>query len=375
MADGDERDDTTAHAADAEADAVDADATVEPEQRGTAEPGTAHEPGEPGEPDKRGNVVERLTRWADGVQARHAILGFPYAVAKKYGDDQGGRHAALLTYYGFLSLFPLLLLVVAILNILLVNDPSLQAELIDAVVPLDLQPTVESALGALPDSGVPLVIAIIGLVFSGLGVVNSSYETLNHLAGVPFRRRFGFVPRTLRTFAALLLLVVGVVGVGAQSVVVGALPALSVYSRAALFLGGVTLSALVIWGLVALLVPVHRHISSLWPGLLTAGIAISALLTFGAALLPGFVARSGPVYGSFATIVGLFALLALVFQAVVIAGETVVVRRRRLWPRALDSSRPLDADKRALSALARQQERIPPERITARFDAEPEGRV
>jgi YihY family inner membrane protein len=322
-----------------------------------------------------GNVVERLTRWADGVQSRRVVLGFPYAVVKKYGDDQGGRHAALLTYYGFLSLFPLLLLVVAILNLLLVNDPSLQEELVDAVVPEDLQPTVESALGTLPDSGVPLVVAIVGLVLSGLGVVNSAYETLNQLAGVRFRERLGLVPRTLRTLAALLVLVVGALGVGAQSVVVGAVPALSALSRAALFVGGVVLTALVVWGLVALLVPVRVRFSSVWPGLLAAGVVVSTLLTFGAVLLPGFVARSGPVYGSFATIVGLFALLALVFQGVVIAGETAVVRRRRLWPRALDSSRPLDADRRALTALARQQERIPPQRITTRFDATPEGRV
>jgi uncharacterized BrkB/YihY/UPF0761 family membrane protein len=96
---------------------------------------------------------------------------------------------------------------------------------------------------------------------------------------------------------------------------------------------------------------------------------VSALLTFGAALLPGFIARSGPVYGAFATIVGLFALLVLVFQAVVIAGEAVVVRRRRLWPRALVSDRPADADKRALAALARQQERIRPQRVSSTFAA------
>jgi membrane protein len=42
------------------------------------------------------------------------VLGFPYAVVKKYGDDAGGRQAALITCYGFLSIFPLLLLGVAV---------------------------------------------------------------------------------------------------------------------------------------------------------------------------------------------------------------------------------------------------------------------
>jgi len=67
-------------------------------------------------------ILERLTAlanrvfaWMDALQRRHGLLGFPYAVIKKYGDDDGGREAALITYYGFLSIFPLLLLGVAIL--------------------------------------------------------------------------------------------------------------------------------------------------------------------------------------------------------------------------------------------------------------------
>ena len=256
----------------------------------------------------------------------------------------------------------------AILQRVLAGDPALRDQLIDAVVPPDLQGTVDSAITALPSSGLPFVVGIVGLVLSGLGIVGAAYEALNSLAGVPYRTRFGFLPRTLRTLAALALLVVGVVGVGAMTALVGAVTALSALSRVALFLGGVLLTGAVIWGLVRLLVPVRAPLSALWPGLLGAGAAVSALLTFGAALLPGFVARSGPVYGSFATIVGLFALLALVFQAVVIAGEAVVVRRRRLWPRALVSDRPTGADRRALSDLARQQERIGPQRVRSLFD-------
>jgi uncharacterized BrkB/YihY/UPF0761 family membrane protein len=249
-----------------------------------------------------------------------------------------------------------------------VNNPELSDRLVTAIVPPDLQATVQSAIAAMPSSGLPLVIGVVGLVLSGLGVVGAAYQTLNHLAGVPFRRRYGFLPRTLRTLGAFVVLVVGVIGVGAMTAVVGAVPGLSAVSRAALFLGGVVLTGLVIRALIALLVPLRTTFGSLWPGLLLAGAAVSALLTFGAALLPGFVARSGPVYGGFATIVGLFALLALVFQAVVIAGEAVVVRRRRLWPRSLVSDRPTPADRRALSDLASQEERLPSQRVRSTFD-------
>jgi len=62
-------------------------------------------------------LVNRIIAWADRLQREHGVLGFPYAVVKKYGDDEGGRQAALITYYGFLSIFPLLLLGVAVLRV------------------------------------------------------------------------------------------------------------------------------------------------------------------------------------------------------------------------------------------------------------------
>jgi len=312
--------------------------------------------------------IDRVRDAVDAWQQRHRLPGFAYGVAKKYGDDQGARHAALLTYYGFLSLFPLLLLVVGVLNLVLVNDPELRASLIEAVVPEDLQDTVEQSIAALPTSGLPLVVGVVGLVLSGLGVVNSAHDTLNHLAAVPFRDRWGLVPRTSRTLAALLLLAVGAVGVGALSVLVSRLPDLSGLSRAGLFLGTVMVTALVLWGLTALLVRATVRLRVLLPGLAVAAVAVAGLLAFGSAVLPGFVARAGPVYGSFATIAGLFALLALVMQAVVIGAEVAVVRRRRLWPRALDTAAPTPADRRALASLAREQQRIETQTVRTSFE-------
>ena len=62
------------------------------------------------------NVVERLVRKADKAQQGVRPLAFVVGVCKKFGDDRGGSLAALLTFYGFLSLFPLLLLLVTILG-------------------------------------------------------------------------------------------------------------------------------------------------------------------------------------------------------------------------------------------------------------------
>src|SRR6201993_4003637 len=151
-------------------------------------------------------LVNRILAWADRLQREHGVLGFPYAVVKKYGDDAGGRQAALITYYGFLSIFPLLLLGVAILSRVLADHPDLRQRLINEIVPEALQSTVEHSLATLPTATIPFAVGLIGLLFSGTGVVFSAYQTLNHVAAVPHRLRAPFVFRYLRVFAMLAML-------------------------------------------------------------------------------------------------------------------------------------------------------------------------
>jgi uncharacterized BrkB/YihY/UPF0761 family membrane protein len=316
-------------------------------------------------------LVATVTTWADSVQRRHGALGFPLAVVRKYGDDQGGRLSALMTYYGFLSIFPLLLLTVSVVSALLRDNADLREKALDAIVPAEFQDTVDAALLALPSGGPALVIGLVGLLLSGLGIVFSGYHTLNHVAGVPHRLRIPFFGRYVRIVAMLLVLVVGVIGVGGLTAAVSSVFDVAALSRLGAFLANTALLFLVLWTATMLLLPHRARLTIVWPAALLGSVAVTGVLTFGATVLPRLVARSGPVYGSFATIVGLFTLLFLVSQALVLAAEIAVVRRRRLWPRALDTKAPTDADRRALTILARAQERIPAERIDVRFDGDP----
>jgi membrane protein len=314
-------------------------------------------------------LVNRVTAWADGLQRRHGVLGFPYAVVKKYGDDEGGRQAALITYYGFLSIFPLLLLGVAVLSRVLADHQDLRRKLTDAIVPPALQPTIEHSLATLPSSTIPFVAGLIGLLLSGTGVVFSAYQTLNHVAAVRHRRRAGFVSRYLRVFAMLAALMLGALATGALTVVATALPGQPGVQRAAAVAG----SALVVFAVLLLgakvLLARPAPVRAVWPGALVGAVAVTVVLTVGAPLLARLVAKAGPVYGSFATVAGMFALLYLIGQALVYAAEVAAVRHARLWPRALDLTRPTKADVRALTLLAREQERIPAARVGFRLAA------
>jgi len=309
-------------------------------------------------------LVSRVIAWADRLQRRHGVLGFPYAVVKKYGDDAGGREAALITYYGFLSLFPLLLLGVAVLSRVLASQPDLRERLITAVVPQALRSTVEHALATLPTSTIPFIAGLIGLLFSGTGVVFSVYQTLNHVAAVPHRLRAPFVSRYVRVFTMLATLLLGGLAIGALTVVATALPGQPGVQRAAAVLGSVLIAFAVLLLSARLLLVRPAPFWAIWPGALLGAAVVTVVLNVGAPLLARLVTKAGPVYGSFATVAGLFALLYLVGQALVYSAEVAAVRYARLWPRAVDLSRPTEADARALALLAREQERIPAARVT-----------
>ena len=79
------------------------------------------------------NPIERAIRRVDAAQQRHKAPAFVVGVIKKYGDDNGGVLAASLAHSGFVSLFPLLLVLVTILGLVASGDPALRHEVLNAV--------------------------------------------------------------------------------------------------------------------------------------------------------------------------------------------------------------------------------------------------
>jgi membrane protein len=314
-------------------------------------------------------TAESLLAWMDEVQQRHGVLGFPYAVLKKYLDDGGGRYAALITYYGFLSVFPILLVAASVVSTALVNRPDLREDMVAALVPPALQETVNTALAAMPVSGLPLIIGVVGLLLSGTGVAFSAYETLNHLAAVPRRSRFGLLSRYARVLLMVVAVLVGGLSVAALTVASGALPDIGELQRVVASLATALVVFLVLLAAATVLVARPVPLRTSWLPAAMGALVVTLVLSLGTRLLAPLVARSGPVYGSFAGVAAIFALLYLVSQALLYAAEVAVVRQRRR-PRALVTSRPTQADMVALTRLASVQERIPVQRIEVRFDRE-----
>ena len=326
-----------------------------------------------GAAEMAGSRAAQVVRRLDALQRRHRFLGFPWAVLRKYVDDDGARLAALITYYGFLSLFPLLLLATTVVTELLRSHPDLQRQMLDRLVNPKLRPEVEQALAHLPPSGVPLAVGLAGLLLAGTGGVLAMYSALNKMWGVPWRDRFGIVRQYTRVVFMLVLSFAGAVIAAGSAIVTDAVLQLPAAQRgaAAVMTATAVLAAIGIAHKVLVCRPLR--IRDIWVGGVVGAAAVTALLNAATTILPALVTRAGLVYGSFATVVGTFTLLYLISQTLVLSVEVSTVIESRLSPRGLTNAVLTETDRQALMLLARQQERVAGQRITTTFTAEDAG--
>jgi YihY family inner membrane protein len=316
--------------------------------------------------------VEGLLRAADRFQQAHPFLAVPVAVVRKFGDDQAGRHAALLAYYGFLSLFPLLLVFATLLAYALSNNPRLQEQLIDAAVaqfPV-LGTQIEGSIKAIEGSGLGLVVGVLGTLWGGLGITQSAQDAMNALWAIPRRSRPGYWLRLARGLGFLVLLAAGVVVAAALAQLARRGPG----PGGALLVAGSLLLNLV------LLAVMFQVLSGRWvawrrllPGAAVGAVGWSVLQTLGVYLLDRQLKQANLVYGVFAVVIVLLSWLFLSARMLLYAAELNVVLARRLWPRSLFQPPLTEPDRRVLAALAEAEERRPEETVEVRFSTDADG--
>ena len=157
------------------------------------------------------NPAEKAIKLVDRVQQRSGWLAFPVAVWKKFGDDQAGNLAALVAYYAFASIFPLLLVLVTVLGIVLRHHHGLETEIRDSAVKNygPLGDDLLKGLTSLHQTGPALVIGILLTFFGARGVANAMQNALNSVWEIPKADRPGFPWNYLRSFGLILAVGLG----------------------------------------------------------------------------------------------------------------------------------------------------------------------
>ena len=305
------------------------------------------------------SVVQRV----DSYQQRHAWVGFPLAVVYKFADDQGSYLAALIAYYAFLSLFPLLLLLVTVLGYVLHGNPGLQRDLVGSAVsefPI-IGTQIANNVTSLHGSTLGLVVGIIGTIYGGLGVAQAGQNAFNEVWSVPRNERPNPFRSRLRSLLLLLVL-------GSGALVTTTLSALGASSHSfgadlgtGLRVGAILLSVVVNIVLfeIGFRVGTAREIRTrdVLVGAVCAALAWQGLQTLGTYYIAHKFKGATEVYGLFGLVLGLVAWLYLEAVIIVICAQINVVRARKLWPRALmtpftDAVDLTEADERAYTSYA-----------------------
>ena len=289
----------------------------------------------------------------------------PIAVVYKYFDDQGNYLAAILTYYAFIAIFPLLLLASSIFGFVLQGRPELQQEVLNST--LSQFPIIGDQLGrpeGLQGSTAGVVVGALTALYGSLGLGTAIQNAMNVAWSVPRNSRPN--PILLRLKSLLLVVTAGlaVITVTVLSTLVSNTTvldgSLNVWVRWLVQILTVVVIGLMLTLLFRVAAARRHSWSSAAPGAFTLAVLWQVLQYIGAWYVTHVLGETSSMNKTFALVLGLVGLLYIAAMMGILGMEVNVVLARRLWPRALltpftDDVDLTDADRRAYTFYARAQ--------------------
>ena len=306
------------------------------------------------------DLVDRV----DDFQRRHAVVGFPIAVIYKFFDDQGPYLAAILTYYAFVAIFPILLIASSVLGFILRGNEELYEEVLASA--LGRFPIVGTQLGepeGLTGSTSAIVVGSLAALYGALGLATAAQHALNAMWAVPRNSRFNPFVGRFRGLVTLLLAGLAVLGTSVAAVLLNNLdgvlgPDVDTWIARIGTLVGIALTAVVLSLLMRYTTARRPGFRSCLPGGIVIALLWHGLQIGGGIYVSRVINAASEMNGVFALVLGLLGLLFLASAFAVIGVEVAVVNKERLYPRALltpftDAVDLTEADKRAYANYAK----------------------
>lgn len=266
--------------------------------------------------------MERIRLWAEGRRGFGWLI-VVLDVQRRFGELRGGMLAASVTLTAFLSLFPLLVVAVAVLGFVSTGTVDLPGRLVDALGIPPGGPTAEqirSAIATAEDSRrVASVIGLAGLAWSGFGLVNA----LENTHDVAWQREGRGLKGRLFALAWLAGATVLFAASFAATAVLNLLPAS--LAPVGIAVGAALAGVLFVWSGVVLTnaeLPWRAFV----PGAIFGAIGFEILKVGGSIYVPRVVASASALYGTLGTVFALLAWLFFFGRLFVYAAVVNVVR-------------------------------------------------
>jgi membrane protein len=173
------------------------------------------------------SLKQRVTSRVHELRARHPHVDHAVKMQQHYGDTKAGQQAGAVTYFGFLSVFPILALAFFVIGYVSKVAPESKDTLRDAIQSMlpgiigsgdnQLQlKDIEDAAGAVG------LIGLVGVLYSGLGWLSALRDALTAVFVLPDREQPSFVMGKVRDLVTLLVIgVVMLVAVAVTGVIAG----------------------------------------------------------------------------------------------------------------------------------------------------------
>lgn len=311
----------------------------------------------------------------DGFQRRHPIIGFPLGVIYKFFDDQGNYLAAMMTYYAFVAIFPLMLLGTSILGFVLGAKPEWQEDILNSA--LGQFPIIGDQLGrpeGLRGSAAGVAFGSLAALYGSLGLAQSLQNAMHVAWSVPRNSRPN--PFYARVKSLILLLTAGValLSVTVVSTIASTTTAFfEVGTRWLLPLVTVLIVGTMLTILFRFAATGQHSFRRSAPGGFALALMWQALQLLGALYVAEVLVGTTSMTKTFGLVLGLVGFLFIGAVMAVLAMEINVVIARRLYPRALltpftDAVELTPADRRAYALYARMQRHKGFERVSVTWD-------
>lgn len=317
----------------------------------------------------------------DRMQQRRRPIGFVLGVFYKFFDDQGGYLAALITYYGFIALFPLLLLLTTVTGIILDDHPEWQEQLVDSA--LSQFPVIGEQLDQpreLSGGPVAITIGVVGAIYGALGVGVAVQNASNVAWAIPRNERPDPILVRIRSVRLLLTVGLGLIGIAVISNIGSALVEYGMWRT----IGVTVLTLLLDFGIfiMAFRISVARDITTreVVVGAAVASVGWQALQQFGYLFVTRVVQGSSTTNGVFALVLGLLAFIYLASLLMVFSIEINTVWVKRLYPRSLltpftDNVELTEGDRRVYTHAAEAQRHKGFQQVDVSFERTDEDAV
>jgi len=304
----------------------------------------------------------------DRLQKRTRPTAVAVATFKKFSEDRSTNLAAMIAFWGFFSIFPLLLVLVTLLGwVLPESDKSSVLLRVAGMFPLLDAKTVTHLSGAVW----ALVVGLVSALWSGIGVVRTVQFAFDSVWEVPYRDRAGTVRQVLRSIWVLMTIGAGLVVATLLSGFVTS-TANGVNLGVAGRIGGFAVAVALDVGLVviAFRILTTRPVSmrEVLPWGLVAGIAFFVLQEGSAVIISDHLRNAQSTYGHFATVITILWWFYLQSVITLLAAQLNVVLSEHLYPRSIVDAPQTEADHRVLQAYAAERTYEPEEQVTARVE-------